>query len=166
MPIDNGNYADQSSNEPESSYVYFFTETCELGGKYFTELTFKITDTYETDIVYDEGSGYYVVIGVDTNLTKDDFSNERNFTIFHATESLFVDLYFVTYAEDKKELVYEIEKNKDINYPKLLTLIALETKDYVVPYIAIRFDIFDTYCVVNGENYVSKSSIINLEYTA
>lgn len=119
----------ENGAEP-SPYSYHFGEVCANTAVFIQIKSFEISDSYGDTIATEEddvGSGYYVILGVNTNLIEQDFTHPKNevYMIFgdeNGRDFKSDDLEFVLFDEENKELVYEIPYDERIDYDQLCGL--------------------------------------------
>lgn len=103
---------------------YGFNEMCSNGDQYIKVTSFEISSTLEDSIPHnEEGSGHYVILGVNTNFSEDEISNPDNYHIFWPEEGLQgVRLIYSSFDDKEGKLFLEIPKREDLDYEKYCTL--------------------------------------------
>ena len=136
--------------------------------KYIKFESFEICDAYENLEPLENGSGYYVILGVSTNLTESDFANDSRISTalsIDRNEALF--LKVALFDAENAKLVLEIPQVKDADYAKLMTL---KIKDQPLEYAnppSISFKIspyYNEYVTIEGEEYFGKKFEGQLEW--
>ena len=104
--------------------------------KYIKFESFEICDAYENLESLENGSGYYVILGVSTNLPESDFfSGKEGPGICLSTDATtHFELFLRLFDADEAKLVLEIQQKSDADYAKLMTL-KIEDQP-----VAARFD--------------------------
>ena len=127
----NQEYEDHVTIEKEPTVcIYGFGEPCADYNSFIQINSFEISDSYGDTVATEDnesGSGYYVILGVKTNLIEHDFTHPQNeiYILFEdENERIFRsdDLEFVLFDVEKKELVYEIPYDERINYERFCSL--------------------------------------------
>lgn len=149
------------TGEPETYFAYGLNEECSNGAKNIKVESFEISTEYKTDGDTSNGSGYYAVFDVATNLTAEDFLNQDNTLELWLSSSQAVRLDFALWDSDNGKLVFEIAKSENIDYLQLNGLKASES-DAEYPFVSLLFKAFDEYCTVNGEQYCGKIIVLKL----
>lgn len=103
---------------------YDFNEMCSNGDQYIKVTSFEISPIHEDSTPHsEEGSGYYVIVGVDTNFSEDEISNLDNYHIFWPEEGLQgVRLIYSSFDDKDGKLFLEIPKREDLDCEKYCTL--------------------------------------------
>lgn len=149
--------------DPESYFVYGFMERCSNGDKYITIESFEVTDTCEYDSITLNDDKCYIILGVDSNLTHDDFSNQANLIELWLSPQERLLLDFVSWDVKNNKLIYKVQKNGIESYSDILDLKISTSNEIYYPYINIFFKIFDEYCLVDGTQYCGKYIMLKLE---
>lgn len=151
------------TGKPESYFEYGFMEECTDGTKYIKVESFEVSTEYKTNQNTTEDSGYYyVILGVDTNLSEADFSDKGNLSEIMISSNQLEKLSFVLWDADNGKLVYKIEKKDSLDYLQLQKL-KISESDGEFPFLFLLFDLFDKYCVVDDGQYCGKCIVLNLE---
>ena len=112
-----------------SFYTYHFGEACGNVEVFIQIKSFEISDSYGDTVATEDnesGSGYYVILGVNTDLIEHDFTHPKN-EVYLTLEAFFpiyegIDLEFVLFDPENKKLVYEITYDERIDYEQLCSL--------------------------------------------
>ncbi len=150
------------TGDPESYFEYGFMEECTDGTKYIKVESFEVSTEYKINQNTVDGSGYYIVLGVDTNLSEADFSNKDNLSELMISSNQLEKLSFALWDADNGKLVYEIEKKDSLDYLQLQGL-RISDSDEEFPFLFLLFNLFDKYCVVDDEQYCGKCIVLNLK---
>lgn len=145
-------------------YLCYYQETCSLRNKYMTINSVQITSNYSTDIKTENGSGYYVLFGADTNLTYDDFSNDENELFLSYKYKYDIPLNFLLYDDDNDLIVYEFEQKESVDFSQFLTLKPQKNEGHSEYKIFIQYKVFNGYFTENGEDYGGKEIYIYLDW--
>lgn len=149
--------------DPESYFVYGFMEKCSNSDKYITIESFEVSTTYENDEITLNDDRCYIILGVNSNLTHDDFSNQANLIELWLSPQERLLLNFVSWDVEDNKLVYEVPLNGTESYSDILNLKISASEEIDYPFINIFFEIFDEYCVVDGTQYCGKNIMLKLE---
>ena len=147
---------------PESYFEYGFNEECSDDTKHIKVESFEISTSYDIDEITTNGSGYYVVLGVTTNLTENDFSNQDNLLELWLSPSQMTTLSFVLWDIENEKLVYEINQNASFDYSQLSSL-KISNSGEQFPSLNLFFDVFDEYCSIEGTQYCGRCIVLSLE---
>lgn len=123
-PKNNGVHSYTTDLPNISSYGLF--ETIAENDKYITATSFEISSSYETGDITTNGSGYFIIIGVDTNMVDDDFRPSSHSGVIFDPEG--AKLNFVLLDRENGKLVYEIEENEKFDYSILKELKISDSK--------------------------------------
>ena len=105
-------------------------ETCSNGTYYIKLVSFEVSTEYPHKTLSDSESGYYVLLGVETDMTENEFSQILN------TWELFTDeanllLKYNSYDKENNTLIYDIPQlpaTKPFDYSRLLKLKVSDLK--------------------------------------
>ncbi len=147
---------------PESYFVYGFNEECSDGTKHIKVESFEISTSYNANEITTNGSGYYVVLEVTTNLTENDFSNQDNVLELWLSPSQMTNLSFVSWDIENGKLVYEIPQNSSFDYSQLSSLKISDSGEQFSS-LNLIFDVFDKYCTIDDIQYCGRIIELNLE---
>lgn len=159
-------------DDPPNSWYYGFGEDIQsvTYDKYLKFESFEICESYGNLEPSENGSGYYVILGVSTNLTESDFANDgRVSTALMTDRNEVFHLKVALFDAENAKLVLEIPQVKDADYAKLMTL---KIKDQPLEYAnppSISFEIspyFYEYVTIEGEEYFGKKFEGQLEWGA
>lgn len=124
---DKSNGSGHSSNCHEgTSHIYGLQQMCKKGDKYIKATSFAISTSYGTDEITTDGDQYYVILGVETNLSEEELADRRNKVRLYDL-NVSRNLNFVLYDSENGKLIYEIPKNEGYDYSKLTDLRPLGT---------------------------------------
>lgn len=151
-----------NTGAPESYFEYGFNEECLDGTKHIKIESFEISTAYNTNEITTNGSGYYVVLGVTTNLTENDFSNPDNVLELWLSPSQMTNLSFVSWDIENGKLVYEIPQNSSFDYSQLSSLKISDSGEQF-PSLTLIFDVFAKYCTIDDVQYCGRLIRLNLE---
>ena len=149
--------------DPESPFYYGFMEECSNGFHRIRIESFEVVKGCEqiTDS-YDDG--YYVILGVSTNMTQSDFSNQDNLVQLWFSPQKGLDLSFVSWDAEMGKLIYKIPVSETVDYPELLNLkISDSSQDYLYPYLDLKFYIFDRLITIGDTRYAGQIISLKLE---
>ena len=157
-------------DDPPNSWHYGFGEDIQFVtyDKYLKFESFEICESYGNLEPSENGSGYYVILGVSTNLTESDFANDSRISTalsIDRNEALF--LKVALFDAENAKLVLEIPQVNDADYAKLMTL---KIKDQPLEYAnppSISFKIspyYLEYVTIEGEEYFGKKFEGQLEW--
>jgi len=143
-----------------------FDEECFDGIRKLKATSFEISSSYENELesAYN-GSGYYVILGVETNLIEHDFTHPQNVV----TLRLFYDKYytlnldFLKFDAENGKLVYGIPYDESVDYDAVSKLKVSEEQTYHEPLLRIALKCFDGYFYVGESYYHARSIVIHLE---
>ena len=151
-----------NTGAPESYFEYGFNEECSNGTKYIKIESFEVSTTYDNYEVTTNDEGHYVILGVTTNLTENNFSDQENLLELWLSPSQLVNLNFVLYDSENKKLVYEVPQNDSLDYTKILSLKVSNSEEYF-PCLNLLFNVFDEYCTIDNIQYCGRIIELNLE---
>ena len=150
--------------DPESYFCYGFMEECSNGFERIRIESFEIVNGYE-QIADSYDDGYYVILGVSTNMTQSDFSNQGNLvelSLSPPQKSLV--LSFVSWDAEMGKLIYKIPVSETVDYPELLNLkISDSSQDYLYPCLDLNFYIFDSLITIENTQYAGQIISLKLE---
>ena len=155
-------------DDPPSPYEYVFTEECSNGEKYIKIEHIEVSKSYGNVEPAPGGSGYYLILGVSTNMSADDFSNQDNSAVLYTHPQpgppIMHQLSLVLWDSENKKLVYDIPESDYINYPQLLN--SRVADEYSDIHINLIFDCFQDheYFLVDGTQYSGRYIALNLKY--
>lgn len=160
---DNNTTPSDSDNTgaPETYYEYGFMEECSNGTKYIKIESFDVSDNYD-NVVESNNVHYYVILGVNTNLSDDDFSNENNLLELWLSPQERLVLNFVSWDVNTEKLVYEIPQNEVLDHSELLNLGISDSEEHY-PFLYMLFNVFDNYCIVEDTQYCGQGILLRLE---
>jgi hypothetical protein len=149
---------------PETYYEYGLNERCSGTDGYCEVKSFSITNSYNVDNVANENN-YYAIVGIETDLSDDVLSDTNNRAeLFLWEQELLVLDFLLLDHNDGCSLIFKLPISKSVDYQKL-SQIAVSSEQTSGSYISIFLGYFDTYCQVNGENYVGSCFILPLTYS-
>ena len=151
-----------NTGDPESYFEYGFMDECSDGTKYLKIESFEIS-TLNSISEHSTNNTFFVVLGVTTNLTENDFSNHNNLVELWVSPSQMVNLRFKSFDAENKKLVYEIPESDTLDYTTLPNLNISDSND-AFSNLSIILDVYNTYCVVNDMQYCGRLIKIPLEY--
>ncbi len=160
-------------DDPPNSLIYGFGEEIlfDNDSKYIKFESFEVCEAYEGLEPTEGGSGYYVILGVSTNIPESEFTTEGR---AHSSLCVYDDrpetfhLTILSFDTDNAKLVLEIPKVKDADYAKLMTLkIEDQPLEHNV-YMHISFDMtcFLDFPIIDGEQYAGRKFEGQLEWGA
>ena len=150
--------------DPESYFCYGFMEECSNGFERIRIESFEIVNGCE-QIADSYDDGYYVILGVSTNMTQSDFSNQGNLVELWLSPPLNrLVLSFVSWDAEMGKLIYKIPVSETVDYPELLNLrISDSPQDYQSPFLNLHFNVFDRYITIGDTQYVGQMISLKLE---
>ena len=149
--------------DPESYFCYGFMEECSNGFERIRIESFEIVNGCE-QIADSYDDGYYVILGVSTNMTQSDFSNQDNLVQLWFSPQKGLDLSFVSWDAEMGKLIYKIPASETVDYPELLNLrISDSPQDYLFPLLNLHFNVFDRYITIGDTQYVGQMISLKLE---
>ena len=151
-----------TTGDPESIYVYGFLEECSDGTNTFSIKSVEISSSYSANNTKFANSGYYVIIGVDTNLSEGDLSNLNNTAELGLAGDKFVKLKFLACEFENKKLIYEIPHIENVDYEKLCDL-QISTENAEFPFLSVSLDYFNRYCTIDGIQYAGRCFVLRLK---
>ena len=149
--------------DPESYFCYGFMEECSNGFERIRIESFEIVNGCE-QIADSYDDGYYVILGVSTNMTQSDFSNQGNLVELSLSPQKSLVLNFVSWDAEMGKLIYKIPVSETVDYPELLNLrISDLPQDYLSPLLNLHFNVFDRYITIGDTQYVGQMISLKLE---
>ena len=152
-------------DDPPNSLYYGFGEEIlfDNDSKYIKFESFEVCEAYEGLEPTEGGSGYYVILGVSTNLPESEFTTEgrarSSLRVYDDRPEVF-HLTILSFDADNARLVLEIPQVKDADYAKLLTLEIndqpLEHTGYTHMHIYFDMTCFSDYPIIEGEQYAGR----------
>ena len=147
--------------DPPPPYVCGFMQKCTNGDKYLTVTYFEILTEYDAADIETDGSGYFAIIGVDTNLSESDFSSSGNSVGIHFINQA-ISLDFVSFDPEKGEVVYEVPQKTYFDYYSELPKLKLGGHQYSNLQLFMDMDVFAKLCIINGVQYSGKYILLYL----
>ena len=149
--------------DPESYFCYGFMEECSNGSHRIRIESFEVVKGCE-QIADSYDDGYYVILGVSTNMTQSDFSQQGNLVELWLSPQKGVDLSFVSWDAEMGKLIYKIPVSETVDYPELLNLrISDLPQDYQFPFLNLHFNVFDGYITIGDTQYLGQIISLKLE---
>ena len=149
--------------DPESYFCYGFMEECSNGSHRIRIESFEIVNGCE-QIADSYDDGYYVILGVSTNMTQSDFSQQGNLVELWLSPQKGLDLSFVSWDAEMGKLIYKIPVSETVDYPELLNLrISDSPQDYQFPFLDLHFNVFERYITIGDTHYVGQMISLKLE---
>lgn len=152
-------------DDPPNRLVYGFGEEIlfDNDSKYIKFESFEVCEAYEGLEPTEGGSGYYVILGVSTNIPESEFTTEgrarSSLCVYDDRPEVF-HLTILSFDADNARLVLEIPQVKDADYAKLLTLEIndqpLEHTGYTHMLISFNMTCFLDYPIIEGEQYAGR----------
>lgn len=145
-----------------------FGEECSDDIRDLKVTSFEISSSYENELENPyNGSGYYVILGVETNLIEHDFTHPQNVVALR----LFYDKYytlnldFLKFDAENGKLVYGIPYDESVDYDAVSKLKVSEEQAYYEPLLRIALKCFDGYFYLSDSDlyYHARSIVIHLE---
>ena len=144
-------------------FYYGFMEECSNGSQRIRIESFEVVKGCE-QIADSYDDGYYVILGVSTNMTQSDFSNQGNSVELWLSPPKSLDLSFVSWDAEMGKLIYKIPVSETVDYSELLNLrISDLPQDYLCPFLNLHFNVFDRYITIGGTQYVGQMISLKLE---
>lgn len=151
------------TGEPESFYIYGFLEECSDSAKYCTIQSFEVSSSCPVgDDVQSDGSGYYVILGLDTNLSVGELSDSNNQALLGLSGGQLIVLNPLTYDSENEMLIFEIPYIETLDYLQLCNL-KVSNSESEFPFLSIIIEHFNKYCTIDGINYVGRHFKLILE---
>ena len=149
--------------DPPSPFYYGFMEECSNGSQRIRIESFEVVKGCE-QIADSYDDGYYVILGVSTNMTQSDFSNQGNSVELWLSPPKSLDLSFVSWDAEMGKLIYKIPVSETVDYPELLNLkISDSSQDYLYPCLDLKFYIFDRLITIGDTQYAGQIISLKLE---
>ena len=149
--------------DPESPFYYGFMEECSNGSHRIRIESFEIVNGCE-QIADSYDDGYYVILGVSTNMTQSDFSQQGNLVELWLSPQKGLDLSFFSWDAEMGKLIYKIPVSETVDYPELLNLrISDSPQDYQSPFLNLHFNVFERYITIGDTQYVGQMISLKLE---
>ena len=149
--------------DPPSSFYYGFMEECSNGFHRIRIESFEVVKGCE-QIADSYDDGYYVILGVSTNMTQSDFSNQGNSVELWLSPPKSLDLSFVSWDAEMGKLIYKIPVSETVDYSELLNLrISDLPQDYLCPFLNLHFNVFDRYITIGDTQYLGQIISLKLE---
>ena len=149
--------------DPPSSFYYGFMEECSNGFHRIRIESFEVVKGCE-QIADSYDDGYYVILGVSTNMTQSDFSQQGNLVELWLSPQKGLDLSFVSWDAEMGKLIYKIPVSETVDYPELLNLrISDSPQDYQSPFLDLHFNVFDKYITIGDTQYLGQIISLKLE---
>ena len=150
--------------DPPSPFYYGFMEECSNGFHRIRIESFEVVKGCE-QIAGSFYESYYVILGVSTNITLSDFSNQGNLVeLWLSPPQKSLDLSFVSWDAEMGKLIYKIPVSETVDYSELLNLrISDSPQDYQFPFLDLHFNVFDRYITIGGTQYVGQMISLKLE---
>ena len=149
--------------DPESPFYYGFMEECSNGFHRIRIESFEVVKGCE-QIADSYDDGYYVILGVSTNMTQSDFSQQGNLVELWLSPQKGLDLSFVSWDAEMGKLIYKIPVSETVDYPELLNLrISDLPQDYLPPFLNLHFNVFDGYITIGDTQYLGQIISLKLE---
>ena len=149
--------------DPPSSFYYGFMEECSNGFHRIRIESFEVVKGCE-QIADSYDDGYYVILGVSTNMTQSDFSNQGNSVELWLSPPKSLDLSFVSWDAEMGKLIYKIPVSETVDYSELLNLkISDSSQDYLYPCLDLKFYIFDRLITIGDARYAGQIISLKLE---
>ena len=146
-----------------SPFYYGFMEECSNGFHRIRIESFEIVNGCE-QIADSYDDGYYVILGVSTNMTQSDFSNQGNSVELWLSPPKSLDLSFVSWDAEMGKLIYKIPVSETVDYSELLNLrISDLPQDYLCPFLNLHFNVFDRYITIGDTQYLGQIISLKLE---
>ena len=149
---------------PTSYYYNGLSKKVTSGDKYMTIKSLETSLSYDTNDSSAESNGYFLILGVDTNLSKNEISDKSNsvqFTIYEQTATLGGAFDFITYDEACGKIVYKIRK-ETFEYSEWENL-KISYSDESYAHVFVSFSVFKDYPIIDGVQYVGNAFMLNLE---
>lgn len=144
-------------------FYYGFMEECSNGFERIRIESFEIVNGCE-QIADSYDDGYYVILGVSTNMTQSDFSQQGNLVELWLSPQKGLDLSFVSWDAEMGKLIYKIPVSETVDYPELLNLrISDSPQDYQFPFLNLHFNVFDGYITIGDTQYLGQIISLKLE---
>ena len=116
--------------ENTNDLICGLNETCSNGTYYIKLLSFEVSTEYPHKTLTDSESGYYVLLGVETDMTENEFSLILNgWTLY--TDEAHLALKYNSYDKENSTLIYDIPQlppTKSFDYSRLLKLKVSDLK--------------------------------------
>ena len=150
--------------DPPSSFYYGFMEECSNGFHRIRIESFEVVKGCE-QIADSYDDGYYVILGVSTNMTQSDFSNQGNLVeLWLSSPPKRLALSFVSWDAEMGKLIYKIPVSETVDYSELLNLrISDLPQDYQFPFLNLHFNVFDRYITIGDTQYLGQIISLKLE---
>lgn len=160
----NGNSGLNNPSDIESYYQYGFMEKCLNSSGYLQIDSIEISPTYTIANESTYNNGYYVALGIQTNLTENDFLNSNNLVELRVSSNKSFNLNFTMYDLENEKLVYQIPMEDSFDYSQLCNLRVSETnKVNEYPFLGVFIDCFNQYCTIDGIQYCGRCIILRLK---
>lgn len=138
-------------------------EECMDGIRRLKVTSFEISSSYENELEnHYNGSGYYVILGVETNLIEHDFTHPQN-SVSLRLVGPGLSLDFLEFDTENGKLVYGIPYDESVDYDAVSKLKVSEEQAYYEPMLRISLKCFEGYFYVDGLYYHRMSTVICLE---
>ena len=146
---------------------YGFGELCTDGTRDFLVNAFEISSSYESDSedLYN-GSGYCIILGVETNLIEHDFTHPQNDVYLRGFDVIGVTklaLDFLKFDAENGKLVYGIPYNESVDYDALSKLKVSPEQTFSSPMLDIQLKCFDGDFKIGETDYHCRHTAIHLE---
>ena len=110
-----------------------FDENCYDRVRQLKVNSFEISSSYENELENSyNGSGYYVILGVETNLIEHDFTHPQNIVelrLFY-DKTYILNLDFLEFDSENSRLVYGIPYEEGVDYSAISKLKVSEEQTY------------------------------------
>ena len=125
--------------------------------------SFEISSSYENELENPyNGSGYYVILGVETNLIEHDFTHPQNSVLLRLVGPE-LSLDFLMFDAENGKLVYGIPYDESVDYDAVSKLKVSEEQAYYEPMLKISLKCFEGYFYHDELYYHRMSTVIRLE---
>ena len=149
--------------DPPSSFYHGFMEECSNGFDRIRIESFEVVKGCE-QIAGSFYESYYVILGVSTNMTQSDFSQQSNWVVLGLSPQERLRLSFVSWDAEMGKLIYKIPVSETVDYPELLNLkISDSSQDYLYPCLDLNFYIFNRLITIGDTQYAGQIISLKLE---
>lgn len=140
-----------------------FGEECSDDIRDLKVTSFEISSSYENELENPyNGSGYYVILGVETNLIEHDFTHPQNSVSLRLIGPK-LSLDFLEFDAENGKLVYGIPYDESVDYDAVSKLKVSEEQTYYEPMLRISLKCFEGYFYIRDGYYHKRSIVIHLE---